>query len=79
MTQIINAIYENGVFKPIQDVTVKEHERVAIKVIPLDDWQNRFNRIIEKIHLKAAQYTPDEIENDISRAINEAREEKHGC
>lgn len=71
MPKTIEAIYENGVFKPLQDVEFKEHEKVAIKIIPLDEWQARFNRIIEKIHKKTAHYTPEEIEADIAEAIKE--------
>lgn len=48
MSKIIDAIYENGVFRPIQNVKVKEHEKVALKIISLDEWQNRFDRIIKK-------------------------------
>jgi predicted DNA-binding antitoxin AbrB/MazE fold protein len=76
MSKVIDAIFENGVFKPLQNVDVKEHEKVAIKIISLDEWQNRFNRIIEKIHKKAAHYTSEEIESDISNAIRETRKEK---
>lgn len=76
MSKVIEAIFENGVFKPLQNVDVKEHEKVAIKIISLDEWQKRFNRIIEKIHKKAAQYTSEEIESDISNAIRETRKEK---
>ena len=79
MSKVINAIFENGVFKPLQEVQIKEHERVEIKIISLDDWKARFSRIIDKIHKKAAQYTPEEIESDIAEAIKESREEKRGC
>ncbi len=78
MSKIIDAIFENGVFKPLQNVDVKEHEKVAIKIISLDEWQSRFNRIIKKIHKKAAQYTSEEIESNISNAIKEVRKEKRG-
>lgn len=76
MSKVIDAIFENGVFKPLQHVDVKEHEKVAIKIVSLDEWQNRFSRIIEKIHEKAAQYTPEEIESDISSAIKETRKKR---
>ena len=69
MAKIINAIFEDGVFKPTQNVEVKEHEKVAIKIVSLDEWQARFNRIIEKIHQKAGQYHYGEIESDISEAM----------
>jgi len=78
MSKVIDAVFENGVFKPLEAVEVKEHEKVAIKIVSLDEWQNRFNRIIDKIHKKAAQYTSEEIENDIPRATKEVREEKRG-
>jgi len=32
MAKIIEAIYENGVFKPLENVNLKEGERVLIKV-----------------------------------------------
>ncbi len=77
MTKIINAVYEDGVFKPLQEVEAREHERVSIKIVSLDEWQNRFNRIIEKIHKKAAQYSPEEIESDIAQAIKEVKKERN--
>lgn len=78
MSKVIDAVFENGVFKPLEAVEVKEHEKVAIKIVSLDEWQDRFNRIIDKIHKKAVQYTSEEIENDISQATKEVREEKRG-
>lgn len=78
MAEVINAVFENGVFKPLEKIEIKEHEKVTIKILSLDQWQTRFNRIIEKIHKRSNPYTPEEIETDISQAIKEAREEKHG-
>jgi predicted DNA-binding antitoxin AbrB/MazE fold protein len=78
MSKIIDAIYENGVFKPSQSVDVKEHEKVSLKIILIDEWQNRFNHIIEKIHKTSVRYTAQEIESDIAHAVREGREEKHG-
>jgi len=78
MPKVIDAVFENGVFKPLQSVDVKEHEKVAIKILSLDEWQSRFNRIIEKIHKKTAQYSTEEIEADIAQAIKEVKETKSG-
>jgi len=74
MPQVITAIFENGVFKPLQRIEMKEHEEVTMKVVSMDDWQERFDRIIEKIHQKAAPYSSAEIESDIIQAITEVRE-----
>lgn len=32
MTQLIQAIYENGVFRPLDPVHVSEHERVSLVI-----------------------------------------------
>ena len=32
MSRVINAIYENGVFKPLEEVSFKEHEKVHIVI-----------------------------------------------
>ena len=76
MAEVINAVFENGVFKPLEKIEMKEHEKVTKKIFSLDQWQTRFNCIIEKIHKKAKQHTSEEIEADISQAIKEVREEK---
>ena len=76
MAEVINAIFGNDVFKPLEKIEMKEHEKVTIKILSLDQWQSRFDRTIEKIHKKAKQYTSEEIETDISQAIKEVREKK---
>jgi predicted DNA-binding antitoxin AbrB/MazE fold protein len=78
MAEVINAVFVNGVFKPLEKIEMKENEKVTIKILSLDQWQSRFNRIIEKIQKRANQYTPEEIEIDISQAIKEVREEERG-
>ncbi len=78
MSKTIEAVYENGVFKPLKKMTLKEHERVHIKILPNDEWQKRFDHLIEKIHKKAAQYNAEEIESDISQTIKEVKKEKYG-
>jgi predicted DNA-binding antitoxin AbrB/MazE fold protein len=78
MSKVIDAIFENGVFRPLQHIEIKEHEKVAIKVISLDEWQSRFNLIIEKIHKKTSQYNSGEIESDILYTIKEVRRVRRG-
>ena len=78
MSKIIDAIFEDGVFKPVQTVEVKEHEKVSFKIISVDDWQSHFNRILEKIQKQSIRYTSKVIESDISQTITEIREDKRG-
>jgi predicted DNA-binding antitoxin AbrB/MazE fold protein len=72
MSQIIHAIYENGVFKPLQDVSVRDHENVALKIVPLDDWQGRFEAVIARLRARAATTSPEEVEEDIRLALIES-------
>jgi predicted DNA-binding antitoxin AbrB/MazE fold protein len=76
MSQVIHAIFEDGVFKPLQDVSIKDHERVTLKVVGLDDWQARFAAVIVRIRESGGTRPPEEIEEDIRQAIAEAREER---
>lgn len=76
MSRVIDAIFEKGVFKPLQKVDIKEHKKVAIKVLDTDEWQMRFDKIIRKIQKRAAAYSAKEIEEDIKQAIMESREPK---
>jgi predicted DNA-binding antitoxin AbrB/MazE fold protein len=78
MSKNIEAIYEDGVLKPLQKVSLKEHEKVEIQIFSPEEWQKRFKRVIEKIHKKTAQFKPKEIESDIAQAVKEYRDKKRG-
>ena len=56
MSQVVEAIFQNGVFKPLHPVDIKESEVVAIKVVSINEWQTKFRALIEKIHRKTAQF-----------------------
>jgi predicted DNA-binding antitoxin AbrB/MazE fold protein len=76
MPKVIDAVYEDGVFKPLEKVRVKEHEKVSIKIISHEEWRKQFDRIIKKIHKQTAKFSPEEIEADIAEAIKEVRAAK---
>lgn len=78
MSQTINAVFEHGMFRPMQQVNLKESAKVAIRIVPLDDWQQRFDSIIRRIHAQASRYSSQEIEDDILQAVSEAKVEKYG-
>lgn len=78
MSKVINAIFENGVFKPLQKINIKEHEQVELKILSHDEWQKRFDAVLRRIHARSSQYPSEEIESDIAHAVQEVREEKRG-
>jgi predicted DNA-binding antitoxin AbrB/MazE fold protein len=34
MTEIVNAIYENGILRPLEPLTLQEHQMVRIQLLP---------------------------------------------
>ena len=34
MSELITAIYEDGIFKPFQDINLRNHQRVKLEIIP---------------------------------------------
>lgn len=76
MSRVIEAVFENGVFKPDKKLHMKEHRKVRLQILPEDDWKERFDKALESIRMKAAQFTQEEIETDIEEAIKEVRAER---
>jgi len=61
--QIIEAVYENGVLKPLKKLNLKEKSRVIIKIIDRDELEKLLDSmVIEKVEnvdykkLKEAYY-----------------------
>ena len=61
--QVIEAVYENGVLKPLKKLKLKEHSKVIIKIIDEEELDRLLNSmVIEKIEnidykkLKEAYY-----------------------
>jgi len=78
MMRTIDAVFEKGVFRPLQKVDLKENERVAIQVIFPGDWQERFDRLIKKVHATSSRFTEEEIDRDIREALAERKRERRG-
>ena len=61
--QVVTAIYENGVLKPLKKLNLKEKSKVIIKIIDEDELENILDSmVIEKVEkidykkLKEAYY-----------------------
>ncbi|MBM3212408.1 DUF104 domain-containing protein [Candidatus Poribacteria bacterium] len=46
MAQIIDAIYEDGVLKPLEPINVKEHTRLYIIIESVEERKKKIDRII---------------------------------
>ena len=48
MTKTVEAIYENGVFKPVKKVKLPEHERFKLIVSPVEEDEREIKKIVER-------------------------------
>jgi len=60
MVRIIEAIYENGVFRPLEKVDLREGERVRLKVEEISVVDRVFGILSGKDTLKALRELEDE-------------------
>ncbi len=74
MAITVNAIYENGVLKPLEDVSLKEREKVKIDINLDEKLKKRFKKITDSIYKRTNKYSAKEIENDITVASKEVRD-----
>ncbi len=65
MSRIVEAVYEKGVLKPLEEVKLREGERVRI-VILMED----FYDLVKRVELEAKE--------DIDKVVNEVRGRARG-
>ena len=74
MPKTINAIYENGVFKPLEPVSLKEHEKVKLDINLDERLRNQFKKLTESIYKRTDRYSSEEMEANITEAVREVQE-----
>lgn len=68
MPKTIEAIYEDGVFKPLDQVPLPEHAKIRLTLLPPKDWSEKFRRLLNKVHQRTKNIPPETIERDITLA-----------
>lgn len=48
MVQTLEAVYENGVFKPLQKIKLPEHEHFTLKIIHKEEDDIEMRKVVEK-------------------------------
>jgi len=66
MSKVVEAIYEGGVFRPLEKVELKEGEKVKIVILAGGD----FYDLVERLELEAKE--------DIDKVIDEVRGRARG-
>lgn len=73
MSRLIDAVYEDGVFKPAKRIRLKDKQKVQIQILSEGDWQIRFDKALKAIRAKTAGFSTEEIEADIEEVRNRRR------
>ena len=73
MAKTINAIYENGVFKPLEPISLKEHERVTLDINLEEQLRMQLRKLTEEIYKRTDKYSAKEIEDNITEAFREVQ------
>lgn len=73
MPKTIEAVYEDGVFKPLNQVPLPEHTKIRLTLSLPRDWSEKFQRLLKKVHQRTKDIPPETIERDITLASRKAR------
>ncbi len=74
MPKTINAIYENGVFKPMEPISLSEHEKVRLDINLDERLRKQLKELTESIYKRTDKYSSEEIEANITEAYREVQE-----
>ena len=70
----IDAIYEGGVFKPMTQVMLRDHQRVRLQIQPIEERDARtWLELVEKLHRQILQTRPPFPDATLDIAADRAR------
>jgi predicted DNA-binding antitoxin AbrB/MazE fold protein len=78
----VEAIYENGVFRPLEPVDLPEHQRVEVTIADEDDWLDRdyiqwaASQVQESVSLEAVREALAKIPGSLTADFIAEREER---
>ncbi|MBI4822916.1 MAG: antitoxin family protein [Nitrospirae bacterium] len=72
MFRTIEAIYEDGVFKPKKKLSFPEHSRIKLTIVSDNEWIGEFKTLLKKVHSRTKKFPSKEIEKDITLASKES-------
>jgi len=73
MQRVIRAVFEKGILKPLERVSLGERKVCLVSIYPEDEWQRDFKALLKRIHRKTRLNAPADIEDDITVARTEVK------
>lgn len=74
MTQLINAVYQHGILKPLTPLRLSEKEKVCLMVTPIAEWKKELGALLRSVHKRTSKFSSKEVESDITKAMRSVRQ-----
>tara|TARA_Y100000294_G_scaffold176787_1_gene200212 strand:+ start:1634 stop:1930 length:297 start_codon:yes stop_codon:yes gene_type:complete len=74
MQKTINAVYENGVFKPLEPISLNENEKVKLDINLDERLRRQLKELTENVYKRTDKYSSKEIESNITEAFKEVQD-----
>lgn len=74
MPKTINAVYKNGVFKPLEPISLTENEKVKLDINLDKRLRKQLKTLTENVYKKTDKYSSKEIETNITEAFKEVQD-----
>lgn len=74
MSEIITAVYENGVLRPLSPLTLRKGQKVRLRVLPKLPQANEIEGALQPL-IDAGQLTPPSGRGDVEPVSEQARRE----
>jgi predicted DNA-binding antitoxin AbrB/MazE fold protein len=70
---MIEAVYENGVLRPLRSLALKEKSRVTISLCPEATWRRDFDRLLRRMRTHSKAISQRDVEMEITQARTEVK------
>ncbi|PYJ65435.1 MAG: hypothetical protein DME76_18240 [Verrucomicrobia bacterium] len=77
--EMVKAVYEKGVLRPLRPLQLKEQSRVLITLYPERRWRNDFDRLLRRMKSRTKAIRQDVIDAEVSRARAEVKAKRRGA
>jgi len=71
--EMVKAVYEKGVLRPLRPLRLKNQSRVLVTLYPERHWRNEFERLLRRMKARTKVIPQEVIDAEITRARGEVK------
>jgi predicted DNA-binding antitoxin AbrB/MazE fold protein len=77
--EMVRAVYEKGVLKPLRPLRLKEQSRVLITLYPERRWRKEFERVMARMRARTKAAPQNVIEAEVTQARAEVKAKRRAA